>query len=323
MTDSARPNHASLIRQALDDSSGGASSALAASWRRSMTLYGLDPTDSGPVETITEQQLNLARETAEPMVRASDLVLDRLYQAVGGVGCCVLLTNASGVPLERRGAPADDATFQRWGLWPGAVWSEATEGTNGIGTALVERSPVIIHREQHFHARNTAMSCVTHPLFDHKGQLVGALDVSSCRADATESLLNLISTTVADAARTIEAMMFRQAFADARIIIVNGAEDRNPAALLAVDRYDLVIGASRLARRMLQITDEQIGALLPASKFLIPAAAETDLEDAERGAIRRALSKNSGNVSAAARTLGISRATLHRKLNRLGLKDLH
>ena len=218
MADRLRGDHGSLIRRALDEGAG-ARSALAASWRRSMTLYGLDPVEHGRVETVTEQQLREARQAMEPMTRAAEGVLDRLFLAVGGVGCCVLLTNAEGVPVERRGAAADDDTFHRWGLWPGAVWSEAVEGTNGIGTALAEHRAVTIHREQHFHARNTGLSCITHPIHDHMGRLAGALDVSSCRADATEAILGLISAAVADAARAIEAQTFRQAFADALSLI--------------------------------------------------------------------------------------------------------
>lgn len=45
-----------------------------------------------------------------------------------------------------------------------------------------------------------------------------------------------------------------------------------------------------------------------------------ELGQAERGVLSRALARVDGNVSAAARDLGISRATLHRKLARLGLR---
>ncbi|HWU80831.1 MAG TPA: sigma-54-dependent Fis family transcriptional regulator, partial [Caulobacter sp.] len=133
--------HGNLIKQALDDGASPASSALAASWRRSMSLHGLDPEDAGRPQTLTEMQLHQARQAMEPIARAAQGVLDRLFLAVGDTGCCVLLTNADGVPIERRGAAADDELFHRWGLWPGAVWSEAVEGTNGIGTALVEHRP--------------------------------------------------------------------------------------------------------------------------------------------------------------------------------------
>ena len=93
-------------------------------------------------------------------------------------------------------------------------------------------------------------------------------------------------------------------------------------ALIAVDEDDLVIGASRAARHMLGLTDELLRNPLPASDVLGEQAnAELDYATAERGAIQRALARSGGNVSAAANNLGISRATLHRKLKRLGFPD--
>lgn len=319
----AEAEHPDRIRRAIDDEAGPARSAIAASWRRSMTLHGLAPEDGGRARTVTAERLREARQAMEPLTLAAQPVLDRLFQAVGDTGCCVVLTDAQGIAVDRRGSPVDDDTFHQWGLWPGADWSEAAEGTNGIGTALAEHRPVTIHRDQHFHTRNTGLSCTTHPIHDHLGRLAGALDVSSARADATAIMLGLISNAVGDAARAIETQAFRQAFADARIVLAGDGADRS-AALLAVDRDDLVIGATRAARLALKITDARIAAQLPASDLLGrtgeegPASAPHLLE-AERGAVRRALARSGGNVSAAARALGVSRATLHRKMNRLDL----
>jgi len=131
-----------------------------------------------------------------------------------------LLADRNGVPIERRGAPGDDATFFDWGLWPGAIWSEDSEGTNGIGTCLVEQRALTIHRDQHFYARNALLSCTTAPLYDHEGRLVAALDVSSCKAGLIENFVNLIATAVIDAAARIEAECFRLAYSDARILVV-------------------------------------------------------------------------------------------------------
>ncbi|WP_395652278.1 GAF domain-containing protein [Brevundimonas sp.] len=313
----ADADHPDRIRQALDDEAGPARSAIAASWRRSMTVHGLAPEDGGRARTVTAERLREARQAMEPLTLAAQPVLDRLFLAVGDTGCCVLLTDAQGIAVDRRGAPVDDETFHSWGLWPGADWSEAAEGTNGIGTALAEHRPVTIHRDQHFHTRNTALSCTTHPIHDHLGRLAGALDVSSARADATAIMLGLISNAVGDAARAIETQAFRQAFAEARIVLAGDGAERS-AALLAVDRDDLVIGATRAARQALKITDALIAAQLPASDLLGRVHA-ADLLEAERGAVRRALARTGGNVSAAARALGVSRATMHRKMNRLGL----
>ncbi|WP_428062686.1 GAF domain-containing protein [Brevundimonas sp.] len=289
-----------------------------------MALHGLDPAERGRAETLTEIQLREVQQAMEPLTRAAQSALDRLFLAVGDTGCCVLLTNAQGVPVDRRGAQADDETFHRWGLWQGAVWSEAVEGTNGIGTCLAEHRPLTIHKDQHFHTRNIALSCSTAPIHDHLGRLAGALDVSSARADLTEGFVGLIAAAVADAARTIESQAFRQAFPEARIVLA-GDSERSTAALIAVDRHDLVVGATRAARIALRIDDARIAAQLPAVDVLALSTdgAEAELIEAERGVVRRALARSSGNVSAAARALGVSRATLHRKLHRLGLTDSH
>ncbi|HPN07164.1 MAG TPA: helix-turn-helix domain-containing protein [Hyphomonadaceae bacterium] len=308
--------HSDHVLAVLRDGSAPARSALAASWRRSMTVHGLNPDTAAPPETVTDVRLRDAREGMGPLLSAAQGALDRLYHAVGGTGCCVLLTDRNGVAVDRRGAVADDAMFHAWRLWPGAVWSEASEGTNGIGTCLAEKRAVTIHRDQHFHTRNIGLSCIDAPVFDHRGELAGALDVSSAKGDITEGFMGLIFAAVQDAARAIEAQAFREAFPQARIML---APSGDGSALLALDRDDLVIGATRAARAAFGITDERIDGALPASEILHGEAPGADFAEAERGAIRRALASADGNVSAAARNLGVSRATLYRKMEKLGV----
>jgi transcriptional regulator of acetoin/glycerol metabolism len=71
----------------------------------------------------------------------------------------------------------------------------------------------------------------------------------------------------------------------------------------------------------LKLDDAHIAAGLPASDALHEDRSEggADLVEAERAALRRVLSRTSGNVSQAATLLGISRATMHRKMKKLAL----
>ena len=313
-------NHADRIIAAARDPSASGRSAIFASWSRSLTRYGLDPHDTRPPRVLTDCELREAREHVEPLLSAATGTLDRLFQAVGDTGCCVLFTDRHGVPVDRRGVCADDKTFFRWGLWTGAVWSEEAEGTNGIGTCIAEERALTIHRDQHFHARNTGLSCTVAPIYDHQGRLAAAIDVSSCRADLTQDFVGLIASAVVDAARRIEARNFRGAFPRARIVIAPDT-DWGAGALLAISDDDLIIGATRAARIACGITDAQLAKSLPADSILCPADDGIEnLESAERGVLQRALARADGNVSQAARALGVSRATLHRKMRRLGLR---
>jgi transcriptional regulator of acetoin/glycerol metabolism len=309
--------HAEHVYAVLSDQASAAQSAVAASWSRSLHRYGLDPERRRPPSRLAQAEFERACRRAGSLLCLSQEVLDRLFQAVGDLGCCVVLSDPDGVPLDRRGKPGDDAGFQALGLWTGMVWSEQSEGTNGIGTALAEGRPLTIHRNQHFLARNIGLSCIAAPVWDAQGRLAGALDVSSYREDLTPGMLKLIAAAIGDAAARIEARQFRETYREARILLAPDGAGGAPG-LIAVDREDLVVGASRAARQNLGLTEERLSRPLPASDLLArDTAPGDDLAGAERGVILRALSRAGGNISAAAKLLGISRATLHRKLVRL------
>ncbi|THD76507.1 sigma-54-dependent Fis family transcriptional regulator [Thalassobius vesicularis] len=311
-------HHADKVLEDAFSPRAAATSRLAASWRRSAVTYGLDPRNSRAPERVDQSNVGYRRDAMGAFLALATPQLDQLFRMVGNTGCCVLLTDAEGVVLEQRCSDSDRAVFQSWGLWEGAVWSEQTEGTNGIGTCLAEKRQVVIHRDEHFHSRNTGMSCMDAPIYDADGEVVAALDVSSCRADQTEGYTRLIAGAVAQTARQIETAHFRAAFAGARFVDV-GADRPEETLLLAVDRDDLVIGATRAARRKLGLTADSFANPLPAADLLGMRPDAAGLDHAERAALRRALARAGGNASAAARALGIGRATLYRRMKRLGL----
>jgi transcriptional regulator of acetoin/glycerol metabolism len=283
-------------------------------------MHQLAPEEVREPLRLTEHEFNSAREESEQLIANASDELDRLFATAGKAGCCLLLTDRNGIALERRGAAGDDRHFHDLGLWTGSVWTEASIGTNGIGTALADERAVAIFRDQHFFCTNIRLSCTTAPIRDHRGQLAAALDISTCRDDVNEMTLAILSQMVRDAAMRIEINLFRSAFAGARILMVPAGT--NPAsALLAVDRHDLVLGATRAARVALKLDDGRIAAGIPAADALHETrlSDDEDLVEAERAVLLRALLRSNGNVSQAAIALGISRATLHRKMNRLNL----
>ena len=143
--------------------------------------------------------------------------------------------------------------------------------------------------------------------------MVAALDVSTANAVACgEAVMTLIAHSVTEAARRIEADLFRARFATARMWLAPGL-DRGVGAILAVDADELVIGATRAARQHFGLRGDLARNPVPAADLLGLAVPDT-LEDGERAVIARALARTGGNASAAARNLGISRATFHRKL---------
>lgn len=312
--------HVDRVMSAVQSGSAAAKSLLAASWRRSVEYHGLDPAENRAPERVESQVLREHHQRMERFLQVAGPKLDQLYGLVGTSGCGVVLTDDTGIVLDRRCPEADEGVFESWGLAIGADWSEASEGTNGIGTCLAERRHITIHRDEHFLARNTGMSCMDAPIFGPDGGLVAALDVSSARADQTEGFNRVIAATVAQTARVIEADYFRASFPGTRIVIAQG-EASDAAALLAVDGDDIVVGATRSARRAFGL--DMTGAVrpVPASDLLGRADGLQGFEKAERAAVLRALARANGNVSQAARALDVGRATLYRRMKRLGIGD--
>lgn len=302
-------------------SSAAATSSVAMSWCRSAIHHGLDPSAGRRDDRLDGSTLSQLREANGELLAAASPVLDTLFGSVGRTGCCVILSDTDGVVLEARSGAGDAALFDAIGLTAGAEWSEAAEGTNGIGTCLVEQRPVTILRGEHFASRNIGVSCMDAPVFDPDGHLVAALDVSSARADHGEAMATMISALVQDAARQIERDFFCRRFADARIVYAAEAPGRG-TALLAVDRDDLVIGATRAARRQFNLGAGKLVAARPLADVL-GTGEHTGFEDSDRAVLRQALARSGGNVAAAARLLGIGRATMYRRMERAGMGGMH
>lgn len=315
-----RTRHADKIIEVTQSSSAAARSPLAASWRRSVLKHGLDPDETRATNRVEQSDLDSRRNMLEKFMIVASPRLDTLFSLVGQSGFAVLLTDAEGIVLDQRMSDGDKSAFEKWGLTAGADWSEAHQGTNGIGTCLTENRRVIIDRNDHFFAKNTGMSCIDAPIYGADGSVVAALDVSSARADHTQAFNRLINAQVGQTARAIEEAYFRAAFTSMRIIVAEGG-DNEASVLLAVDQDDLVVGATRAARGIFGLQKTGEFTARPAADFLGREDGPTGFQKAERAAVVRAIARADGNVSQAARQLGVSRATLYRRMKRLGLDE--
>lgn len=161
------------------------------------------------------------------------------------------------------------------------------------------------------------MSCIDAPVYGPDGTLIAALDVSSARADQTEAFNRLIEGMVAQIAGQIEGDLFRDTYRDQRIIM---ASDTDPyrGSFLAVDGDEVVVGATRAARRQFDLELHGDIKRRPLMDLMGCDTGTAGLERAERSAVIRALTRADGNASEAARALNIGRATLYRRMKKLG-----
>lgn len=186
--------------------------SIARSWLRCLEDYHLDPAMSMAPTVLEHGRVLESRERLQQVLRIADGEMNSLHQQLSGAGHAVLLTDSRGVILNCVTAPSERRIFERAGLWLGADWSEAREGTNGIGTCLVERQALTIHQEEHFRGRHTGLTCSASPVFDPHGELLAVLDVSSARADVSRQSQFHTMALVNLSAKMIESCYFLRCF---------------------------------------------------------------------------------------------------------------
>jgi transcriptional regulator of acetoin/glycerol metabolism/AraC-like DNA-binding protein len=228
------------------------------SWRRSAKQFRVDPVSTEAPHILTTREINERREALAALVFSAQSELDHLYKMVRPAGYEVFFCDTDGVAIEHRGDESISSLFRYWGTWLGGVWSEHVEGTNGVGTCIVEQRPVTVHRSQHFRARHSDLSCSGAPVFDADGRLIAVLDVTAIDPALSEQAHALTGVLTVASARAIEERNFRERFRREWIVAVAVPDDEDPAILLAVDNSQRISGADRFARAMFSLDDNML-----------------------------------------------------------------
>ncbi len=265
-------------------------------------------------------------------------------------GRIMLLADSNGVVLDSQGDNTFLGRARKVSLIPGASWREQVTGTNAIGTAIIERRFVQVIGAQHFFDENRFMACSAMPILSPEGTLAGVLDVSGNAYESITPAARLVRHAVAH----IEHRWVAESATDLLVHLHQhpswlGSPDEGILAF----QDELLVGANSRALVLLglshsaihishwrEIFDQRpklgLRELHPVSgpglfyanltrahnaSARITAAESVhvrpeNLEDVKNEALRQAVAAENGNITAAARKLGIHRSTVYRRLNK-------
>lgn len=231
---------------------------IARSWVRCANDYRLDPARPDAPNVIDTRALADLREQYAHLLRIACSEIDRLYDQISGSGYALLLTDATGVILYEKVDPALRDTFRSAGLVLGADWSEKSRGTNGMGTCLAERKPVTVHRNDHFYAHHTGLTCFGVPIRGPVDDLIAVLDASCIGAHDVRGTQTHTMALVRLSAHIIEKCLFLRHHEHNAVLRFHSRPDlvdlfHDGALALAED--GTVIGADHTAAELLQARD--------------------------------------------------------------------
>jgi sigma-54 dependent transcriptional regulator, acetoin dehydrogenase operon transcriptional activator AcoR len=227
-----------------------------ASWNRCINTYSLDPQETRRPTTVDHADLQARRERLGVVLAIARIEMEGLGKLMEHSEYSIMLTDRDGVILSYVGDPGFSATARRSGFREGVTWSEREMGTNGMGTCLMTQRSVLIHRTDHFLEQNTQLTCSAAPIFDMRGQLLAALDISGSSAHTQTHTLALVDM----AAQNVENRAFLGACREFNVLRFHRCAEfvSTPGeGVLAFDDQGTIRGANRGALKLLGVRDHE------------------------------------------------------------------
>ena len=168
---------------------------VARSWQR-VRAQGVDPDRREPPGPLDASQVE-QRRTRSPLHQVLPELRASLTAVAEDARHVMVVTDADGVLLRREGSSRVRHRADALGFTEGARWTEGAVGTNAIGTALAEGSPVQIFSAEHFVRTHHGWTCTACPVHDPRtGEMLGVVDVSGPAETVHPMTVALVGTAV-------------------------------------------------------------------------------------------------------------------------------
>lgn len=175
--------------------------------------------------------------------RAAEPVLDRLKDSFADVPVAMVLSDATGRILMRHAdVRRQRDTMDRASAAEGFDFSEHSVGTNGLGTVLVERRPVLVRGPEHYNALLADFTCAGTPIMEpYTGRMIGSFALACSLRDVHP----LMTVMAEDIGRQIASRILDEAGErHRRLVHAYLATERGTTGALVVDEHTVL--ANRL-----------------------------------------------------------------------------
>jgi transcriptional regulator of acetoin/glycerol metabolism len=317
--------------------------------RRPQQHVSFDPVSRSTSRDVAERNRALVLAARPVIARLSRAIADTRYFAILTDADGIVI-DVGALPDGTDSASRYARDIGRVGV----DLSERAIGTSAISTALAEQESVWLHRGEHFFDDTSIYSCAGAPLFGPQGDCIGMLDLSgvqtverpelrhlatlsarcienmlvlqdpcelllhlawpgSVSSEATEGLVCIDASGNVTGANAAARQMLHQPLARSQHALHFNDLFALPLHMMfdAARRGDAVLEVPLWSGLRVQVRPLRGGG---NGKPGATPDAQPRLRDVETALIRKAVADARGNVAEAARTLGISRATVYRKL---------
>lgn len=236
----------------------GARELIVESWKRSLAARVDPDRHEAPVVLRPDEVVDL--RGAHPLAAALPVLRETLVSIADDAEHIMIVADADGTVLWCEGATSVRGKAERVRLAEGTSWTEASIGTNAMGTALAVDQPVTVHSAEHLVRTYHAWTCTASPVRDpDTGRTIGVVDVSG----PLSSTHPVMGALVSAAARLAESQLsVRLAARDERLRSANMRHliglRGEPGALLSPSGRVLAAEPHDLLTKRVDVTNDRV-----------------------------------------------------------------
>ncbi|MFC7392962.1 sigma-54-dependent Fis family transcriptional regulator [Scopulibacillus cellulosilyticus] len=218
------------------------------SWKRCLER-NINPGDTPQKQVINSEYIKDLQLENEKLIHIAKPTFNKLQPYIKQSNHMASLIDQKGRIIYAIGTPEFLNFKNTNNLQIGINWDEQYRGTNAVGIALKENTPILIKGDEHFFVENHALTCAASPIYDSDGNLIGVINISS----ESPFFKNESVTLAQVAAESIQNKLIFEEMEYEKLITIhelNQVADKYTKPLLSLDNNEHIIRANEAAKRL-------------------------------------------------------------------------
>lgn len=214
-------------------------------------------------ERILPKKILKGKEVSENIYNNRELLevatpfMDILYQFVEDSGFFIILTDKEGCILNLIGDKEVVRAAGELNMVIGAYMDEKSIGTNAMGTAIKEDSPIQISAKEHFITAYHRWTCSAAPIHDENNEIIGTLNLTGSSELVHPHTLALVAAAVKSIENQIKSNLAKVRLQEAYSYL-NTIMESMSTGIFAVDNNNIVKLINQNACEMLGVLESEI-----------------------------------------------------------------
>ncbi|MBU5592035.1 sigma 54-interacting transcriptional regulator [Clostridium sp. MSJ-4] len=220
-------------------------------------IYGIEKERIFSKRILMGNEVSGTLEKNKELINVADAFMKILYDFLEASGFIIFLTDREGCILNIVGDEKIIEAARELNMIVGAFMDEGNVGTNAMGIAIKEDSPIQISAKEHFINAYHRWTCSAAPIHNVKGEIIGTLNLTGGSDLVHPHTLGLVVAAVKSIENQLKVENAQKKLKEAyqyMKVIMNSIS----SGIIALDREGIINSINDEACRMLNLNREEI-----------------------------------------------------------------